>query len=374
MTVTHPREFPDTILTECTVTLDEGLVMARHSRGRAGTISQIAQPNWTARINTGGMGPQRRATWESWRNSLGGRPFLAWDTSLPEPLAYMNGHPAIIAGTWNGTGTIASMTADTIALAGVPANFVAHVGGRVGLVQNGRYGYYSIISSTWGGPAIAPLTGATVAASAVPGPNGTLQASELVEDTSNGRHETQFLALTVASGGAATLSMFVHPASTRVVQLQAFNNTDAIGGRFNPATGQFLSAGSGAGFVARGAELLSNGWWRIWLTASATSAGSMRARVNLMNAAGAQSYVGDGTSRAILWGQQFTLGADGAAGTGMTVQVAPLINPPGTPIFTTAASVVLRRPRLAMQMRPGSWAMAVDSFTPSASFDADQVL
>lgn len=149
MTITYPRTLPDASFSECTFDLNEGTVSARHAKGRASIVTQLNSPMWTAKFTTSEMDFARRETWKAWKSSLRGgvELFLAWDTSMPEPLAYPFGHPATLAATWDGTATVTALTATTVALAGLPAGYVATAGDRLGLVQSGRYGYFQILET-----------------------------------------------------------------------------------------------------------------------------------------------------------------------------------------------------------------------------------
>lgn len=369
MPVTHPRDFPDTILTECTISPDDGLVSSPHMGGLAGTQSRINYPTWTGMFTVGEMMPERRAMWESWKNSLNGRPFLATDTSKPEPLAYPLGHPATLAGTWDGTATIASLGADTMTLAGLPVNFITCVGDRISLVQNGRYGYYEVVDSDWTGPAITAGVGVTIAASNVTAPNLTRQAINVIESAANENHVTSGSSLVGVAGQRHTLAVHVHQSSTRMIELTALLTASASS-VFNPVTGQFVT---GSGFFDRGVETLRQGWSRVWMTAVSTSSGNMFGRVNLHNGTSI-SYSGNGVSGAVLWGQSFVLGDPALVTTPMALQVAPFINPIGNPIFTTAAQVTVRQPKLLMTLNPKTWSMKVDANAIPASFQATQVI
>lgn len=147
MAIVHPREMPHIPKVESTFTLDEGTVVSRHDEGRRGTVSQIRDPIWSAHLQTQPLDLGGRAEWQAWKNTLRGglRSFLAWDVSRYEPRAYPNGVPEIIAGTWNGQGTVTSLaTPGQIAASGTPAGFELMTGDRVGLIENGRYGYFDV--------------------------------------------------------------------------------------------------------------------------------------------------------------------------------------------------------------------------------------
>lgn len=147
MAITYPRELPFTPEIESTLELDPGTAVALHGRGLAGTVSQVREPLWTAAYRTDPIGLDDRIEWQAWYNSLGGglKLFLGWDVTRRQPRAYPNGVPEILSSSWDGTATVTSLsTPGQIAVSGAPANFALRPGDRVGLIEDGRYGYYEV--------------------------------------------------------------------------------------------------------------------------------------------------------------------------------------------------------------------------------------
>ena len=147
MAITFPRELPFMPNVESTFELDPGTAVARHARGLAGTTSRVREPLWTVRFATEPLTIADKAAWQAWYNSLGGglKLFLGWDVTRHQPLAYPNGVPTIIAGTWDGTASVTSLaTPGQIAVTGAPAAFALRPGDRVGLVESGRYGFFEV--------------------------------------------------------------------------------------------------------------------------------------------------------------------------------------------------------------------------------------
>lgn len=148
MAIASVRELPFISAAECTFMLDPGTSVARHNKGMAGTVSQNREPVWTMHLETGKLKHEVRNQWQAWHHTLRGglRFFLAWDISRQEPRAYPNGVPEIVAATWDGEGTVSSLsTAGQIDASGAPAGFQLMVGDRVGLVESGRYGYFDVV-------------------------------------------------------------------------------------------------------------------------------------------------------------------------------------------------------------------------------------
>lgn len=160
MAITYPRLFPIFQFEESTFTLDSGIVESRHSKGRVGTLSRVREPLWFARFNTGQIHRLLKTRWQSWFTSLNGiNDCLTYDHSKKELINYPNGVPQIIANTWNGTASVASLaTPNQVNLVGLPSGIVFKDGDRLGLTQNNRYGYYQIIEDATSSAGTVNLT------------------------------------------------------------------------------------------------------------------------------------------------------------------------------------------------------------------------
>ncbi len=169
-------ELHDYRLEGCTFTFQEAVSLSRTASGKAVSRVEYGDPHLRARFLTWNLRVDDRHGWEAWKDSLRGgmRSFLAWDASRPEPLAYLSGVPDIIAGTWDGEGTVSALSAYQITAAGAPEGFQLRAGDHVGLVENDRYGLFRIEANTTAGastmvvnvnPAVPPgyfTTAATV--------------------------------------------------------------------------------------------------------------------------------------------------------------------------------------------------------------------
>lgn len=140
MTLPDPRTLPDSGFVSCRFALHEQVSLSRYAGGRAVARVQYGDPWIHASIETLPQYPSQRARWEAWLASLRGgmKSFITHDLSRPELIAYPNGVPEIVAGTWNGQGTIDSLAARLITAAGAPSGFTMSAGDLIGLVEDGR--------------------------------------------------------------------------------------------------------------------------------------------------------------------------------------------------------------------------------------------
>lgn len=164
MAISYPRDLYSYDLTKSNFVLDQGTSIARHAKGAAGTVSQIREPLWFAEFETTPMFREDRARWIAWLETLSGglKYFTVWDASQPQPLAYPDGVPSILASTWDGTATVTSLsTAGVIAVSSAAADFELTAGDKIGLVEDGIHGLYRVIedvTANGSGVASIPVT------------------------------------------------------------------------------------------------------------------------------------------------------------------------------------------------------------------------
>ena len=146
--------------------------------------------------------------------------------------------------------------------------------------------------------------GSTVSSNVTVSPDGTTTADKLIEDTSNGGHST-LIAATQAIGGDYTFSVFVKASGRTKFQLaEAFS----IGGTVNfdlTAGTVTTTAPAKNGKI----ENYGNGWFRCSATWTFLGATNTVLYLNLLNDAGSNSYLGNGTSGVNLWGAQLESGS-----------------------------------------------------------------
>ena len=149
---------------------------------------------------------------------------------------------------------------------------------------------------------------ASISADATTSPDGNTTADKLVEGT--GTATQHYVASTnqvsVTSGSTYTLSVFAKAAERSWIR---FYSDAAL-----PFGGAYFDIGNGAvGTVSSGntasIEDYGGGWYRCIITATATSTGAAYFAVRLATANGVQTYDGDGSSGAYLWGAQLEAGA-----------------------------------------------------------------
>lgn len=156
----------------------------------------------------------------------------------------------------------------------------------------------------------ATLNNATVSANADAAPDDTVTMDRLIESTANGTHSFS-RPITVIADAVYAFSVFVKAGSRTRVALKLYDaasNTHSVLQKFNLSTGAVDgSAGtSGTGAFVRASIVAVSGGYRITLVGSIGSAvTSVRAEAMLLDASGATTYTGDGSSYASFWGVQF---------------------------------------------------------------------
>ena len=144
--------FPDVCFLVSDFVLDPGVEQAVHGGGLAATASRVREPLWSARFDTGPVTQSERIAWLDWSDDLDGGlvPFLAPDTSLGLPQAYWSA--GAMPGGWSGAAVVTGLpTPSQVALSGLPANYQATKGDRIGLVETVggrvRHGYFRITAN-----------------------------------------------------------------------------------------------------------------------------------------------------------------------------------------------------------------------------------
>jgi hypothetical protein len=151
----------------------------------------------------------------------------------------------------------------------------------------------------------------TITANQASSPDGALTADLIVPTTTNGAHNTrQFTSVT--SGTTYTQSVFVKGAGYSVVQIVSstgFDGSGAIYRNFLLSTGQLSSNGT----LSAAITAFPNGWYRLSVTAVATSTQSAgRFNINILpsdEATANYNYTGDAISGIYFWGAQLEAGA-----------------------------------------------------------------
>lgn len=139
----------------------------------------------------------------------------------------------------------------------------------------------------------------SVTANATAAPDGNTTADKLVEDATAGNNHNISQTITVTSGVAYSIAVWVKAAERTQAQIQLF---DGVGVNQFPV----VNLSTGAVVVANGATVTStsypNGWWKFSFAATPAT---VSLQVFLYPAvAGSAVYNGDGVSGIYLWGVQ----------------------------------------------------------------------
>jgi hypothetical protein len=161
-------------------------------------------------------------------------------------------------------------------------------------------------SEEWGNAVWGKSRIASVTANAVTAPNATLTADKVIESTATGAHHI-YQGLTISSNTEVTVSTWVKAAERTSVQVALYcRNATYVTCVVNLLDGTFTSSNSNYIYnvVPSG-----DGWYRISISGSNLSGTDVtRLHVFLVNASGASSYTGDGSSGLYVWGGQINLG------------------------------------------------------------------
>lgn len=148
-------------------------------------------------------------------------------------------------------------------------------------------------------------SGATVTANSTAAPDETTTADALVEDATTGLHLTQ-QSFAFVSGVSYTVSVYVKAGIRTWVQmlLPSAAFTASQGGFFDLTGAGALGTTNGTP-TARTITALANGWYRISVTATATTSASGNVAIVAASANGTTSYAGsNGSTAVLLWGAQ----------------------------------------------------------------------
>jgi len=135
----------------------------------------------------------------------------------------------------------------------------------------------------------------TITSKTTTAPNGTTTADKIIPSATSSSHSI-YQTIGVI-GDTRTMSCYVKKVDYRYVTLQY----GTASSRFDFDTLTF-NGGTNTGY-----DVLTNGWYRIYATLTATV--NARATILIPDNAGNITYVGDGTSGTFIWGAQLEAGA-----------------------------------------------------------------
>ena len=145
----------------------------------------------------------------------------------------------------------------------------------------------------------------SITSNAVISPDGTLNASKLFEDSSNGLHRTYTDLITTVQGDDYTTSIFAKKGGRNIFGIQISNGAQPFVW-FNLDKGIVeLQESSIVGKI----ESLPNGWYKCTATWNSSSATNDRAFIQLAKSISSTTYTGDGTSGVYIWGAMLEVGS-----------------------------------------------------------------
>ena len=146
----------------------------------------------------------------------------------------------------------------------------------------------------------------SVIANSIISPDGTLNASKLIEDTANGTHRISDTIIVSGTGVAYTQSVFAKSGGNgRYLRMFRGSGTynNAV---FDLENGTIVAQG-GSRLISTKIEKYPNGWYRC-ISTYTTQFGNIATYYGLQND-NTDSYQGDGTSHIYLWGAQLEAGS-----------------------------------------------------------------
>ena len=157
-------------------------------------------------------------------------------------------------------------------------------------------------------------TTSTVTANTVIAPDGTTTADRFIP--SAGVSSPSIIAsFSAVQGVTYVLSVYVAPDfGNKFLMLQfdgdlwnGVSSTERPRVWFDPTSGQITATQR---IIGSGVEVAQNGYYRVYMTATCTTAGATAARITMQsNSGSASGYTGDGTSGIYLWGAQLNEGS-----------------------------------------------------------------
>ena len=170
-------------------------------------------------------------------------------------------------------------------------------------------------------------------------PDGTLTADKLVENSvATTQHRID--QTSVSASGSNTFSVYAKKSERDRI----FMRIGISGATFDLTNGTITQIS--AGFIATITDA-GNGWYRC-TTSTATALSNEILRINLVDAAGAFTYSGDGVSGAFIWGAQYETGdiaTDYIATTSAAVSVGPVANVPRLDYLGSSCPRLLLEPQ-----------------------------
>ena len=145
----------------------------------------------------------------------------------------------------------------------------------------------------------------SITSNVVISPDGTLNASKLVEDSSNGLHRTYSNLITTSQNNNYTSTVFAKKGGRDIFGIQTSSSAQPFVW-FNLDRGIIELQQSG---IVGKIESLPNGWYKCSATWNSSSATNDRVFIQLAQSISNTSYTGNGTSGIYIWGAQLEQGS-----------------------------------------------------------------
>jgi hypothetical protein len=146
---------------------------------------------------------------------------------------------------------------------------------------------------------ITAVVGTNVSVNNTTSPDGYLNATKLIEDTSTGVHLTGFGGNLGGSVDSSVYSVSIFAKGAGRTRFQMFDNNQSIHGltNFDLSNGTIIS---GSGKI----EPYLNGWYRCIIFPSKSTSITANLQVRIISSGTTTSYTGNGTDGLFLWGKQ----------------------------------------------------------------------
>jgi len=179
------------------------------------------------------------------------------------------------------------------------------------LIEEQRANNYTY-SATFDDP-VWTKTRSSITANTVVSPDGESNGDKLVEDTTASSTHTIAQLSSFVSGTTYTYSIFVKQGERTAVRIlfPAAAFTSNLTANFDISTGAWRTTSpSPSAGLTLAVQTINNGWYRISVTATATTTASSTILLYLLDLPSSTgSYTGNGTSGLFLWGAQLEAGA-----------------------------------------------------------------